>query len=57
MAAALCLVTGQTQGKEYAELPCVLAIVIAGLWVTFAVNFFGTLAIRRERHLYVAIWF
>ena len=27
------------------------------LWVTFAVNFFGTIAIRREQHLYVAIWF
>ena len=27
------------------------------LWVTFAVNFFGTIAIRREKHLYVAIWF
>ena len=57
MAAALALVTGVTQGKEYAELPWVLDIVIAVLWVTFAVNFFGTIAIRREKHLYVAIWF
>ncbi len=57
VAAALCLVTGYTQGKEYAELPWVLDIVIAVLWVTFAVNFFGTIAIRREKHLYVAIWF
>jgi cytochrome c oxidase cbb3-type subunit I/II len=55
--AALALVTGTTQGKEYAELPWVLDIVIALLWVTFAVNFFGTLAIRREKHIYVAIWF
>ncbi|QQR73494.1 MAG: cytochrome-c oxidase, cbb3-type subunit I [Holophagales bacterium] len=55
--AALALVTGTTQGKEYAELPWVLDIVIALLWVTFAVNFFGTIAIRREKHLYVAIWF
>jgi cytochrome c oxidase cbb3-type subunit I/II len=57
VAAALALVTGNTQGKEYAELPWVLDIVIALLWVTFAVNFFGTIAIRRERHIYVAIWF
>ena len=57
VAAALALVTGHTQGKEYAELPWVLDIVIALLWVTFAVNFFGTIAIRREKHLYVAIWF
>jgi cytochrome c oxidase cbb3-type subunit I/II len=55
--AALSLVFGYTQGKEYAELPWPLDILIAVLWVTFAVNFFGTLAIRRERHLYVAIWF
>jgi cytochrome c oxidase cbb3-type subunit I/II len=57
VAAALALVTGNTQGKEYAELPWVLDIVIAVLWVIFAVNFFGTIAIRREKHLYVAIWF
>lgn len=57
VAAAVALVTGTTQGKEYAELPWVLDIVIAVLWVTFAVNFFGTIATRREKHLYVAIWF
>ncbi|MEZ5294602.1 MAG: cytochrome-c oxidase, cbb3-type subunit I [Vicinamibacterales bacterium] len=57
VAAAVALVTGTTQAKEYAELPWVLDIVIAVLWVTFAVNFFGTLAIRREKHIYVAIWF
>ncbi|MBK9089904.1 MAG: cytochrome-c oxidase, cbb3-type subunit I [Holophagales bacterium] len=57
VAAALALVTGNTQGKEYAELPWILDIVIAVLWVTFAINFFGTIAIRREKHLYVAIWF
>ena len=57
VAAAVALVTGTTQGKEYAELPWVLDIVIAVLWVIFAVNFFGTIAIRREKHLYVAIWF
>jgi cytochrome c oxidase cbb3-type subunit I/II len=56
-AAAVALVSGVTQGKEYAELPWVLDIVIAVLWVIFAVNFFGTIAIRREQHLYVAIWF
>ena len=57
VAAALALVTGATQGKEYAELPWILDIVIAGLWVIFAVNFFGTIATRREPHMYVAVWF
>ena len=55
--AALALVTGNTQGKEYAELPWLLDIMIAVLWVIFAVNFFGTIAVRREQHIYVAIWF
>jgi cytochrome c oxidase cbb3-type subunit I/II len=57
VAGALALVFGVSQGKEYAELPWILDIVIAGLWVTFAINFFGTIVIRRERHIYVAIWF
>jgi cytochrome c oxidase cbb3-type subunit I/II len=57
VAAAVALVSGATQAKEYAELPWLLDIVVAVLWVTFAINFFGTIAIRREKHLYVAIWF
>jgi len=57
VAGAVALVTGNTQGKEYAELPWLLDLVIAFLWVAFAVNFFGTVAIRREKHLYVAVWF
>ncbi|RLB45168.1 MAG: cytochrome-c oxidase, cbb3-type subunit II, partial [Deltaproteobacteria bacterium] len=48
---------GITQAKEYAELPWMLDVVMTVLWVTFAINFFGTIAIRREKHLYVAIWF
>ena len=56
-AGAVALVAGVTQAKEYAELPWVLDVVITFLWVVFAVNFFGTIARRREEHLYVAIWF
>ncbi len=51
------LVLGITQGKEYAELSWPLDIALAALWVLFAINVFGTIAIRRERHMYVAIWF
>ncbi|MBM4370228.1 MAG: cytochrome-c oxidase, cbb3-type subunit I [Deltaproteobacteria bacterium] len=57
VAGAVCLVLGISQGKEYAELPWLLDLAIAFLWVVFAVNFFGTVARRRERHMYVAIWF
>lgn len=57
VAAAITLPLGYTQGKEYAELEWPLDIAIALIWVLFAINFFGTLARRRERHLYVALWF
>lgn len=57
VAAALTLPFGITQSKEYAELEWPIDVAIAVVWVAFAVNFFGTIAKRRERHLYVALWF
>jgi cytochrome c oxidase cbb3-type subunit I/II len=57
VAAAVTLPLGFTQGKEYAELEWPIDIAIAVIWVVFAINFFGTIAKRRERHLYVSIWF
>jgi cytochrome c oxidase cbb3-type subunit I/II len=57
VAAAVTLPLGITQGKEYAELQWPIDIAIAVIWVVFAINAFGTIAIRRERHIYVAIWF
>jgi len=53
----LSLPLGYTTGKEYAELEWPIDIMIALVWVIFAVNMFGTIIKRRERHLYVAIWF
>lgn len=55
--AAITLPMGMTQGKEYAELEWPLDIAVTVIWVVFAVNFFWTLAKRREKHLYVALWF
>jgi cytochrome c oxidase cbb3-type subunit I/II len=57
LSAAITLPLGYTQGKEYAELEWPIDIAIAVIWVVFAVNFFGTLSKRREKHMYVAIWF
>ncbi len=57
VSAALTLPLGITTGKEYAELEWPIDILITLVWVVFAVNFFGTLVKRRERHIYVAIWF
>lgn len=55
--AAVTLPLGITTGKEYAELERPIDILITVIWVVFAVNFFGTIIRRRERHIYVAIWF
>jgi cytochrome c oxidase cbb3-type subunit I/II len=57
VAAAITLPLGYSQSKEYAELEWPIDIAIAVVWVIFAVNFFGTLYRRREKHMYVAIWF
>jgi cytochrome c oxidase cbb3-type subunit I/II len=55
--AAVTLVLGVTTSKEYAELEWPIDILITLIWVVFGVNMFGTIFTRRERHLYVAIWF
>ena len=57
LAAAISLPLGLTTGKEYAELEWPIDIAIALIWVVFGINMFGTILKRRERHLYVAIWF
>jgi cytochrome c oxidase cbb3-type subunit I/II len=55
--AAITLPAGFTTSKEYAELEWPIDILIALVWVVFAINVFGTIAKRREKHIYVAIWF
>lgn len=57
VAAAVTLPLGLTQGKEYAELIWPIDIAITLVWVIFGINMFATILTRRERHLYVAIWF
>ena len=55
--AVITLPLGMTQGKEYAELEWPIDILIAIVWVSYAVVFFGTIGIRKVRHIYVANWF
>lgn len=57
VAAAISLPLGWTQGKEYAELEWPIDILIAAVWVAYAVLFIGTIAKRRVKHIYVANWF
>jgi len=55
--AAVTLPAGYTRGKEYAELIWPINILVAVIWLVFAANFFWTLAKRREKSLYVGLWF
>ena len=57
VAAAITLPLGYTTSKEYSELVWPIDIAIALIWVAFGINMIGTILKRRERHLYVAIWF
>jgi cytochrome c oxidase cbb3-type subunit I/II len=57
VSAVITLPLGLTSSKEYAELEWPIDIAIALIWVAFGVNMFWTILKRRERHLYVAIWF
>tara|TARA_R110002012_G_scaffold319389_2_gene539784 strand:- start:166595 stop:168775 length:2181 start_codon:yes stop_codon:yes gene_type:complete len=55
--AAITLPLGFSTSKEYAELEWPFDIAIALIWVVFGANLIGTMIKRRQRHLYVAIWF
>jgi len=55
--AAISLPMGWTTGKEYAELEWPIDLLIAVVWVAYAIVFLGTLAIRKVQHIYVANWF
>ena len=57
VAAAVSLPLGITTSKEYAELEWPIDIMITLVWVVFAINLLGTIIKRRERHMYVALWF
>ena len=57
LSAVVTLPLGITQGKEYAELEWPIDLLIAVVWVAYAVVFFGTLVKRKVEHIYVANWF
>lgn len=57
LAAVITLPLGYTTSKEYAELEWPIDIAITIVWLVFGINMIGTIIKRRERHMYVAIWF
>ena len=57
VSAAITLPLGLTSSKEYAELEWPIDIAITLIWVVMGINMIGTMIKRRQRHIYVAIWF
>lgn len=57
LSAAITLPLGYTTSKEYAELEWPIDIGITFIWIVFGINLFGTILKRREKHIYVGIWF
>ena len=57
VAAVFTLAAGMSQAKEYAEMEWPVDVLITVVWVAYAVLFFGTIARRKVRHIYVANWF
>lgn len=57
VAAAISLPLGITTSKEYAELEWPIDIAITLIWVVFGINMIGSFIKRREKHIYVAVWF
>lgn len=57
LAAAISLPLGMSTSKEYAELEWPIDVAITLIWIVFGINMIGTILKRREKHMYVAIWF
>jgi len=57
VASVITLLLGLTSSHEYAEMEWPIDVAITIIWVAFGVNMFGTIVKRRERHMYVAVWF
>ena len=51
------LTHGHTQGREYAEAPWILDIAILAAVAVLVVLVFGTIARRKEKLLYVSVWY
>ncbi|MEW7980712.1 MAG: cytochrome-c oxidase, cbb3-type subunit I [Candidatus Sedimenticola endophacoides] len=57
VSAVVTLPLGLTSGKEYAELEWPIDLIIAVVWLSYAINFIMTLATRKSSHIYVSNWF
>lgn len=55
--AGITLLLGWTQSLEYAEFEWPIDIAIVILWVIFAINVLGTIFKRKEKQMYISLWY
>ncbi len=55
--AVFTLFAGISTSKEYAELEWPLDILVVLVWVLWGVSIFGLIGIRREKTLYISVWY
>ncbi len=55
--AVVTLFMGVSTSKEYAELEWPLDILVVLVWVLWGVSIFGLIGIRREKTLYISVWY
>jgi len=56
-AVVVSLFMGITTSKEYAEFEWPIDIAIVVVWVLWGVSIFGLIGIRREKSLYISVWY
>ncbi|MCF6243703.1 MAG: cytochrome-c oxidase, cbb3-type subunit I [Sulfurovum sp.] len=57
LAATVSLLLGFTTAKEYAQYEWPFDIVVVLIWVLWGVNMMGLIGIRREKALYISVWY
>ncbi|KIM06730.1 MAG: cbb3-type cytochrome c oxidase subunit I [Sulfurovum sp. FS08-3] len=51
------LLLGFSASKEYAEFEWPIDVVVVLIWVIWGVTMFGLIGIRREKTLYISLWY
>ena len=51
------LLMGYSQSKEYAQLEWPIDVAIVIVWVLWGISIFGLIGIRREKTLYISLWY
>ena len=55
--AVVSLLLGYSQSKEYAQFEWIFDIVVVVIWVLWGIGIMGLIGIRREKALYISVWY